>query len=120
METVIEKKIYKEDITEEERKIGCFIQQYLEQKYKIKKQGTVYLLKKNNNKVIIDATSIMKVMKNNDLLLNPFICRFLLKSLRNNWTLEKKQNNYILTKRHHGKKEYFSPSFLTGFMENNF
>jgi len=51
---------------------------------------------------------------------NIYIARFLLKSLRNNWSIEKKLNNYILSKKHHGKKEYFSPDFLTEFMENNF
>ena len=51
---------------------------------------------------------------------NTYISHFLLKSLHNKWTIEKKQHNYILSKKHRGKKEYFSPNFLTCFMENSF
>lgn len=120
METVIEKKIHKEELSEEERKTGLFIQEYLEKDYVIKKQGTVFLLKKNHNKVLIDTKTVNKFMKNNNNSYCPFITRFLLKSLKNKWSIERKQNNYILTKRHNGKKEYLSPNFLTGFMENNF
>ena len=123
METTIEKKNYNAELSDDERKMAYFIQEYLENSYKIKKQGTVYLLKKKTNKIIIDESTIQKMYKLNAIYTKPqntYISRFLLKSLRNNWAIEKKQNNYILSKKHHGRKEYFSPDFLTGFMENNF
>ena len=123
MEITIEKKNYNSELSDEERKMTYFIQEYLENSYKIKKQGTVYLLKKKTNKIIIDESTIHKMYKLNSIYTkqqNIYIARFLLKSLRNNWSIEKKQNNYILSKKHHGKKEYFSPEFLTEFMENNF
>lgn len=123
MEITIEKKNYNNELSDDERKMTYFIQEYLENSYKIKKQGTVYLLKKKTNKIIIDESTIHKMYKLNSISTkqqNIYITRFLLKSLRNNWSIEKKQNNYILSKKHHGKKEYYSPEFLTEFMENNF
>ncbi len=124
MEITIEKKNYISELSDEDKKKGHFIQEYLENSYKIKKQGTVYLLKKKSNKILIDESTIHKMYKgsfvSNNKYQNVYIIRFLLKSLHNNWALEKKQNNYLLSKKHHGKKEYFSPDFLSGFMENNF
>lgn len=123
MEITIEKKNYISELSDEDKKKGYFIQEYLENSYKIKKQGTVYLLKNKSNKILIDESTINKMYKISNINMkaqNTYIVRFLLKSLTNNWTLEKKLNNYILSKKHHGKKEYFSPDFLTGFMENNF
>ena len=123
MEITIEKKNYVSELSDDERKMACFIQEYLEKSYKIKKQGTVYLLKKKTNKIIIDESTIHKMYKltpNCAKQLNLYIVRFLLKSIHNNWTIEKKQNDYTLSKKHHGRKEYFSHNFLTEFMENNF
>jgi lysine/ornithine N-monooxygenase len=123
MEINIEKKISPSEISDEDKKIHYFIYEYLEKSYKIKKQGTVYLLKNKTSKIIIDESTIQKMYKLsyiNTNVNNAFFARFLVKSLRNKWTIEKKQKNYIFTKKHHGKKEYFSSNYLTGFMENNF
>ena len=95
METTIEKKNYNSDLSDDERKMTYFIQEYLENSYKIKKQGTVYLLKKKTNKIIIDESTIHKMYKLNSISTkqqNIYIARFLLKSLRNNWSIEKKLN----------------------------
>ena len=127
MEINIEKRSHSNELSEEDSKKAYFIEEYLEQSYKIKKQGTIYLLKNRTNKILIDETTINKMYKTRPNTMsnatgqkNTYISQFLLKSLHNKWTIEKKQHNYILSKKHRGKKEYFSPNFLTCFMENSF
>ena len=123
MEINIEKRSHSNELSEEDSKKAYFIEEYLEQSYKIKKQGTIYLLKNRTNKILIDETTINKMYKTRPNAMsnatgqkNTYISQFLLKSLQNKWTIEKKQHNYILSKKHRGKKEYFSPNFLTCFM----
>ena len=127
MEINIEKRSHSNELSEEDSKKVYFIEEYLEQSYKIKKQGTIYLLKNRTNKILIDETTINKMYKTRPNIIsnatgqkNTYISHFLLKSLHNKWTIEKKHHNYILSKKHRGKKEYFSPNFLTCFMENSF
>ena len=135
MEINIEKRSHSNELSAEDSKKAYFIEEYLEQSYKIKKQGTIYLLKNRTNKILIDETTINKMYKTRPNAMsnampntmsnatgqkNTYISQFLLKSLHNKWTIEKKQHNYILSKKHRGKKEYFSPNFLTCFMENSF
>jgi len=127
MEINIEKRSHSNELSEEDSKKAYFIEEYLEQSYKIKKQGTIYLLKNRINKILIDETTINKMYKTRPNIIsnatgqkNTYISQFLLKSLQNKWTIEKKHHNYILSKKHRGKKEYFSPNFLTCFMENSF
>jgi hypothetical protein len=127
MEINIEKRSHSNELSEEDSKKVYFIEEYLEQSYKIKKQGTIYLLKNRTNKILIDETTINKMYKTRPNIIsnatgqkNTYISQFLLKSLQNKWTIEKKHHNYILSKKHRGKKEYFSPNFLTCFMENSF
>jgi hypothetical protein len=127
MEINIEKRSHSNELSEEDSKKVYFIEEYLEQSYKIKKQGTIYLLKNRINKILIDETTINKMYKTRPNIIsnatgqkNTYISQFLLKSLQNKWTIEKKHHNYILSKKHRGKKEYFSPNFLTCFMENSF
>jgi len=127
MEINIEKRSHSNELSEEDSKKAYFIEEYLEQSYKIKKQGTIYLLKNRTNKILIDETTINKMYKTRPNIIsnatgqkNTYISQFLLKSLQNKWTIEKKHHNYILSKKHRGKKEYFSPNFLTCFMENSF
>ena len=44
---------------------------------------------------------------------------FLYNALDNGWSIKKKQNSYILTKNHDGKKEIFDESYLSIFMKDN-
>jgi len=123
MEINIDKRSHSTELSEEDSKMAYFIEDYLEQSYKIKKQGTIYLLKNRSNKILIDETTINKMYKTSPIVTgnkHTYVSRFLLKSLHNKWTIEKKHHNYILSKKHRGKKEYFSPNFLTCFMENTF
>ena len=44
---------------------------------------------------------------------------FLYNALENGWCIKKKNNAYIFTKNHEGKKEVFSESFLRAFIVKN-
>ena len=41
-------------------------------------------------------------------------------ALEEGWTIKKKQDSFIFTKNHEGKKEDFLDSYLVGFMQSNF
>ena len=45
---------------------------------------------------------------------------FLYNALEEGWKINKKQNMYIFTKNHEGKKEVFLDDYLKKFLENNF
>ena len=44
---------------------------------------------------------------------------FLYNALDNGWSIKKKQNSYIFTKNHEGKKEIFDEAYLAMFMKEN-
>lgn len=44
---------------------------------------------------------------------------FLFNALENGWTIKKKNNLYVLTKNHEGKKEVYLDDYLKRFMEEN-
>ena len=59
----------------------------------------------------------------NPLSIDPIILHkmpFLYNALEEGWKINKKQNMYIFTKNHEGKKEVFLDDYLKKFLENNF
>lgn len=44
---------------------------------------------------------------------------FVMNALENGWTIHKKKELYIFSKKHEGKKEIFEDSYLTTFVEEN-
>jgi hypothetical protein len=44
---------------------------------------------------------------------------FLFNALDNGWSIKKRNETYIFTKNHEGKKEVFDESFLAKFMKDN-
>jgi hypothetical protein len=44
---------------------------------------------------------------------------FIYNSLQNGWTIKKKGDKYIFSKKHQGKKEIFDDSYLSTFIEQN-
>jgi hypothetical protein len=44
---------------------------------------------------------------------------FLYNALDNGWSIKKKQDSYIFTKNHEGKKEIFDEGYLAIFMKDN-
>jgi hypothetical protein len=45
---------------------------------------------------------------------------FIFNALDNGWTIQKKGNAYIFSKKHEGKKEVFLDNYLKRFMVRNF
>jgi hypothetical protein len=44
---------------------------------------------------------------------------FLYNAINEGWTVTKQKNKYIFTKRHDGKKEVFTETFLDNFIQTN-
>jgi len=44
---------------------------------------------------------------------------FLYNALENGWSIKKRNNSYIFTKNHEGKREIFDESYLSIFMKEN-
>jgi len=44
---------------------------------------------------------------------------FLYNALENGWSIKKRNDSYIFTKNHEGKKEIFDESYLSIFMKDN-
>jgi hypothetical protein len=45
---------------------------------------------------------------------------FIYNGLNNGWTIKKQKNEYIFSKKHEGKKEIFSDSYINTFLKENF
>jgi hypothetical protein len=56
------------------------------------------------------------------LLKSKTFCKmmFLYNSLEDDWIITRKQDYYMLRKKHENKKEYFDDNYTTVFMRNNF
>jgi hypothetical protein len=44
---------------------------------------------------------------------------FLYNAINNGWSVKKRNDSYIFTKNHEGKKEIFNDSYLSIFMKDN-
>jgi hypothetical protein len=60
----------------------------------------------NNNQIEIEQTKFQKMV-------------FLYNALDNGWSIKKRNNSYIFSKNHEGKKEIFESSYLSIFMKDN-
>lgn len=45
---------------------------------------------------------------------------FLMNALEKGWCIKKKENEFIFTKKHEGKKEIFNETYLEEFIQSNF
>lgn len=59
----------------------------------------------------MDNTSSDYIIKHKSL--------FVLSAIDKGWTVKKRNNKYIFTKKHRNNKEIFSDAFLQRFMEEN-
>lgn len=60
----------------------------------------------DNNQIEIDQIKFQKMV-------------FLYNALDNGWSIKKRNNSYIFSKNHEGKKEIFEASYLSIFMKEN-
>ena len=68
----------------------------------------------------------IKITKNNNEQLDLEVDKikfqkmvFLYNALENGWSIKKRNDSYIFTKNHEGKKEIFEESYLSIFMKDN-
>lgn len=60
----------------------------------------------DNKQIEIEQTKFQKMV-------------FLYNALDNGWSIKKRNNSYIFSKNHEGKKEIFESSYLSIFMKEN-
>jgi len=60
----------------------------------------------DNKQIEIEQTKFQKMV-------------FLYNALDNGWSIKKRNNSYIFSKNHEGKKEIFEASYLSIFMKEN-
>ena len=60
----------------------------------------------DNKQIEIEQTKFQKMV-------------FLYNALDNGWSIKKRNNSYIFSKNHEGKKEIFESSYLSIFMKDN-
>lgn len=46
--------------------------------------------------------------------------KFIYNALQNGWTVQKKRETYVFSKKHEGKKEIYIDTYLKQFLEENF
>ena len=61
----------------------------------------------DNESLEIDKTKFKKMV-------------FLYNALDNGWSIKKRNDSYVFTKSHEGKKEIFDEKYLATFMKDNF
>ena len=74
----------------------------------------------------MDMDIDIKITKNNNEQLDLEVDKikfqkmvFLYNALENGWSIKKRNDSYIFTKNHEGKKEIFEESYLSIFMKEN-
>jgi len=63
-------------------------------------------IEKDGDKLEVDKMKFQKMV-------------FLYNALDNGWAIKKRQDSYIFTKNHEGKKEIFNEDYLSIFMKDN-
>ena len=96
-----------------------YLNNYLENNWKIQKKQNCYVLKKKDSKIYIDEAFQMPFSA--DICeKDKYIFCFLYNSLNNGWSMKKNKDEYIFIKSHQGKKEIFSNNYIHTFLKENF
>jgi hypothetical protein len=96
-----------------------YLNDYLENEWKIKKKQNCYILSNHSSKIYtldnlqVNGTSISDSKQK-------YILAFIYNGLNNGWTIKKQNSKYIFSKNHEGKKEIFSDSYINTFLKDNF
>ena len=61
----------------------------------------------NNNNIKIDNIKFQKMI-------------FIFNAIEDGWSIKKKNNSYVFSKNHEGKKEVFEDNYLDQFMKTSF
>ena len=110
------------DLSKNTISMMCYLYEYLENGWKIKKRDDCYIITKNNNKIYTLENIPLKNSQSYTInsKKTEYIMSFLYISLINKWSIKKNNENYIFIKNHGGKKEIFSDKYLHTFFEENF
>lgn len=96
-----------------------YLNDYLENEWKIKKKHNCYIISNDCSKIYtldnlqVNGTSILTNKQK-------YILAFIYNGLNNGWTIKKQNSTYIFSKNHEGKKEIFSDSYINTFLKENF
>ena len=99
---------------------------YLENDWTIRKNDNKYFIKNNESqRQILSDSYLKRYAEKNNKLSQPTpieinLLAFFYNSLEDGWTITKNNDSYIFIKKHEGKKEIFSDTYLKRFMEDNF
>jgi hypothetical protein len=66
--------------------------------------------------------NIQEYLENNKITINPITFQkmnLLYNALDDGWSIKKKENSYIFTKKHENKKEIIEDTYLLKFMKTN-
>lgn len=114
-----------------------YIKNTLDKNFEIKKRGDIIFMKNKNEKEIISEENLKrsilekleikkmnKVLElesiNKDLRHEILLMLFLVNTLENGWSIRKKEESYIFSKRHENRKEVYSDDYLVSFLRKNF
>lgn len=96
-----------------------YLNDYLENEWKIKKKQNCYILSNQSSKIYtLDNLKVTgNIIQDNK---QKYILAFIYNGLNNGWTIKKSNNQYIFYKNHEGKKEIFSDTYINTFLKENF
>jgi len=106
-------------ITIQTLNIMSYLKNYLENEWKIKKKDNCFILTNKNTKIYtLDNLNVSAhpISDNKE----KYILAFIYNGLNNGWTIKKQKNEYIFSKKHEGKKEILSDSYINTFLKENF
>jgi hypothetical protein len=106
-------------ITIQTLNIMSYLKDYLENEWKIKKKDNCFILTNKNTKIYTLDNLIVSSHSISDNK-EKYILAFIYNGLNNGWTIKKQKNEYIFSKKHEGKKEIFSDSYINTFLKENF
>ena len=96
-----------------------YLNDYLENNWKIKKKDNCYIISKDSSK-IYTLDNLHVNGKNISDIKHKYVLAFIYNGLNNGWSIKKCNKQYIFTKNHEGKKEIFSDSYINSFLKENF
>lgn len=109
-----------------------YLHDYLDNDWNVMKKENTYVLKKDATKLLVtnDVThSIERERKRKDNTINTindiqvplkYILCFLYNTLNNGWSIKKNRNDYVFYKKHGGKKEYMTDTYISTFIREHF
>lgn len=68
-----------------------------------------------NTQVLVELPAQMIINKNQLKKMN-----FIMNALDKGWSVKKRKDEYIFTKKHEGKREVFRENYLETFIQSNF